>query len=56
MDDRLIVAVSAHPVVYDKTLVDYKDPRKKAQIWASIGYLLDMTGEFDNTDFHMKCR
>ena len=45
IDDELLISiVRKNPVLYDKTLKDYKNKELKLDIWESIGETLGCTG------------
>lgn len=43
-DEVLISIVRENPVLFDKTLKDYKNKELKLEIWKSIGEVLGCTG------------
>lgn len=45
-EDNLIVAVSHYPIVYDKSLVDYRDKLKTEMAWEDIGAAVGESGKF----------
>ncbi|CAK6970780.1 transcription factor Adf-1-like [Scomber scombrus] len=45
MEEKLIVAVCGHPVLYDTTAVFYRDRYKKEEAWAKVGAEVGLTVE-----------
>ena len=43
-EDNLIVAVSHYQIVYDKSLVDYRDKTKTGKAWADIAAAVGASG------------
>lgn len=42
--DLFINVIQNHPIVYDKTLKDFKNTRKKEEAWVNIANQSRMTG------------
>jgi hypothetical protein len=43
--ERLIVEVEKHPILYDKSLQEYKDTDKKDRVWKEVSDKLNLTGK-----------
>jgi len=41
---QLIQEVAKHPLLFNKSLRDYRDSHKKESVWEQIGDLLESTG------------
>ena len=46
MEDKLIVAVTAHPVLYDTSCLLYRDRYKKEQAWNKVSEVAGLPGKF----------
>ena len=46
MEDKLIVAVTAHPVLYDTSCLLYRDRYKKEQPWNKVSEVAGLPGKF----------
>ena len=46
MEDKLIVAVTGHPALYDPRCAMYKDRNKKEQAWAKVSEEVGSPGKF----------
>ena len=44
-EEKLIIEVEKHKMLYDKRNADYFDSDKKAKIWEEIGNMLGFDGE-----------
>ena len=45
MDEKIIVAVSAMPVIFNTTLKTYKDRTVKAKAWEKVSEEVGLTGK-----------
>ena len=45
MEERLIVAVCGHPVLYDSAAVFYRDRTKKEEAWAKVSEEVGLSGK-----------
>ena len=48
MEDKLIVAVTAHPVLYDTSCRLYRDRYKKEQAWSKVSEVAGLPGKYVN--------
>ena len=46
MEEKLIIAVSAHPVLYDTSLFVYRDVLKKNTAWKKVSEIVGIAGGF----------
>ena len=46
MEEQLIVCVSAHPVLYDTSLFDYRDVNKKNDAWCRVSEVVGVPGVY----------
>ncbi len=46
MEDKLIVAVTAHLELYDMSCVPYRDRYKKEQAWIKVSEVARLPGKF----------
>ena len=47
VEEKLILLVENHSVIYDKTNQNYKDAELKDNVWRSISEQLNMDGELN---------
>lgn len=45
-EEILITLVSQHPLLYDLSVEDYRNTRKKDKTWSEIGVKLNKSGKF----------
>ena len=46
MEDKIIVAVGNHPVLYDQSLFTYRDTNRRSQAWREVAETVGHTGRF----------
>ena len=46
MEEKLIVAVCGHPVLYDTTALFYRDKVKEEEAWEKVGEEVGLPGKF----------
>ena len=46
MEDKVIVSVCARPILYDTTMVSYRDRNKKDLAWVEVGEETGLPGKF----------
>ena len=45
MEEKIIIAVSAHPAIFNTTLAIYKDRTVKAKAWLKVSEEVGLTGK-----------
>ena len=45
ISEALILEVQNNPILYDKSTKDYKDSRKKRDVWIQVGARVALDGE-----------
>ena len=45
-EDKLIIAVTAHPILYDTTCPLYRDRNRKEQAWRTVSEVAGLPGKF----------
>ena len=45
MEDKLIIAVSSFPELYDVSLFMYRDTKKKNDAWRKVSGIVGMSGK-----------
>ena len=46
MEEKIIVAVGNHPVLYDQSLFTYRDTNRRSQAWREMAETVGETGGF----------
>ena len=46
MEEQLIVCVSAHPILYNTSLFDYRDVNKKNDAWRRVAEVVGVPGVY----------
>ena len=46
MEEKIIIAVSAYPVIFNTTLAIYKDRTVKAKAWLKVSEEVGLTGKY----------
>ena len=46
MEEKLIIAVCGHPVLYDTAAVFYRDKIKKEEAWVKVSEEVGLPGKF----------
>ena len=48
MEEKLIVAVSSFPVLYDTSLYSYRDTTMKTDAWSKVAEVVGVPGRFNS--------
>ena len=46
MEEKLVVVVANHPVLYDQSLFTYRDTNRRNQAWREVAETVGETGRF----------